>query len=1688
MKKSVSVLLAFIMVFSVMSVGIVGLIASADSDTNFLLSHPAPQNVENTLNPYGKPANRPFSLSTMNELFYYQSWDGSFEEYKLDLYESSRNPTLDLKYSSAYDKYSDGTYWLKDPNRANSSDPSGALLSFSNTDNNFLKKYRLSYVQSVGCDPLGHGKDDFIAFIGYSNYKVGDNWTYHTYVILQNLKTNQQYAIDLDSSSWTKDQDLPYYLNAAYYEIAAGDFDDDGKDSIVVYFPAAENNVRVCELSFNGSSLSSKTVTTIANLRPESADMLSGRDNRWEFKPTVSFAVGDFDADGVEDLAISTGFGNPEWDGSGSAESGLSKSGVSFERYVTGVSVMQYSGAAWSVKDTKWMYDRSSLISSDNESSTYYYKAMHMGEIAAGDIDGNGTDDIICAGYTSYDKQCKGVVWKDTSKGIDISRLGDMDKENYAYSIISYNGSSYTKTTLDKIQIGKAEKEHFYHDDDLMWPQIQVEAAYTNGRSNPAEVFIDGSIYSGKSGSLISQFDTKVYTQSFSSFMNGSTTAGLIFTTQVAAGNFDGNVAGREQFIYVLAFKEKGARDYATFMGIVGGCEFDDVVETVNGKKTVTDYGEITGYGCSDIRGNSGDNVDSESDTTASKCLYNKGDHWTDSSSKCLNTVVCAVDYDDDGLLGRFNNHSFITTDPSPVAVLQASPYFKSLYEAGAYGDEGNNAGTTYTIGYSYDKTTSKGNSVSFGVGFAGELQAGHFKASLEVGYSLDWSETFEKSVTKEYEQSFTANQDSVLVTIVPVHVYSYDIYDSATDSFKENSYSVTVPAEPVYRMMGIDEYNNAVDEYNAYIDSLTGTPKANKLKKITYGENYVDAVLPDAEGNPYVYQEWTKKNQIDDLSNGARFGTGIAGATIESSYNYTTGTSHSTEMAHGFNFSLTLQGGGKVGNEVELWGGGYVNLDYSHSTGQTVSISNSEGFKVGIVDPSPNSLVSASELPKYYFNWYLAQWAVNLTEGEDQKTPVVGFGVSDVTSPVGPPKNLEAVYNLNDENAANSSITLTWEKPDKIPFGPGVSGYYIYDEEEQINSQVFIPSDSDNISYTINSVEYGSKHHFTVKAVTAGTDYLSTPSNEAILGWVSNAVSIETIVKDTTYQSTDGLTDKYIITLSDGSTSDFYVRNGKDGEDGADGSNGKDAFDVAVENGYTGSYNDWLGVIGAKCSAEGHSYITYSVPGSCGTAGIALKVCSECGFAAAEETAALSHDYQAVKTVEPTCTTPGYTVNKCLNCGDMYFDNETAATGHSYSETVIAPSHNICGYTKYVCDKCGDTYCDNLTAMTGHSYTEKIVEPTCTQEGYTEKTCGQCGIVIRTDIVPASGHTYTDSVVAPTCTESGYTEKTCSGCGLVIRTDSVAAAGHSYLSTVTEPTCSHYGFTTYKCNACGEEKISALTAPTEHKFKDKTVESSCTAGGFTVRYCEECGYSAIVDETQAKGHDFEVTEKVEPTCISKGYSVYTCKNCGVSYSADETACKAHSYSDKVIEPDCVNGGYTIHTCKDCGFTLIDSETPATAHTPGQWICEDPATGRYTQRCENCYKLLDTKTVSINSGNVSGENGDENPVNPNIDENGVLNIGYRQSQKITLEMEGLDTGSIVFTSSDSKVATVDSDGTVTAVGPGEAVITASIPGTAIATQVPVSVKLTWWQKIHYILNAGIIFRILFMLFGVDVKK
>ncbi len=102
---------------------------------------------------------------------------------------------------------------------------------------------------------------------------------------------------------------VPTYSNRSFLNIVAGDFDGDGKESIVVYTPESYNagGCQIQQWDYDGDSLSR---------RGKSNSLLMGyyNDHPWydvedsegnqRRKLGVSMAVGDFNGDCVDDLAV----------------------------------------------------------------------------------------------------------------------------------------------------------------------------------------------------------------------------------------------------------------------------------------------------------------------------------------------------------------------------------------------------------------------------------------------------------------------------------------------------------------------------------------------------------------------------------------------------------------------------------------------------------------------------------------------------------------------------------------------------------------------------------------------------------------------------------------------------------------------------------------------------------------------------------------------------------------------------------------------------------------------------------------------------------------------------------------------------------------------------------------------------------------------------------------------------------------------------------------------------------------------------------------------------------------------------------------------------------------------------------------------------------------------------------------
>ncbi len=1370
------------------------------------------------------------------------------------------------------------------------------------------------FTRSAALDADGDGQRESVVYVGWraSDKKVV------AWVV--NARTKQTSSVLTVGTAAEGIQDLyggrvaAVYQSLNFFSITSGDFNGNKKETAVAVLPLCKPGdtdyevPQVIEFTVNASNntISKGNGTSGYVNQAFFDDDEIGIADSTDYEDLLSTQItsGDFNGDGKDDIAvlsytnnISTTYDDEDY----------------IDLYVPFLRIGHGSSSGIPA-----LPGASTMVINNEKTSgsDKYWDMPIAGNLIGADIDNDGRDEIVIAGYygqVTGTTSGKDYYMVDSSRTASNIILVSYDADN-SLSMKSWEKKApngWTSTTGESVSgVWLAQ--------DYCWQPIGMGAARIDGIGKAEYVFISGSVYQYKNGKL-----EAVYTPGYFNSMdaaNDSNAISVTFISSVDNGVFDGNYSTYEQIAFVVGLKESSQSIYHCIAGVLG-------------KKDVKNGDAVTrDWFCNDVE-------DSKT--------Y-RGKDWL--------ATVNAVDCDNDIVKVKFRSKSYGWSDPDIIGVLQAAPYFGEL---GDYEGE-----TTISMSTSYESEYAESCSQSLGVGGMFEVDAEVFEMEIKAGYSGSWSQT--TFSTQSHSQTFSVTagpHDTVIVRRTPVFDFSYDIWDAQNKKWSEGGYHINVVKESTYYTFSVDEYNQFATIYNDQMQAVYG----NNFKKFKLITEENAPYLIGNEGNPYAYT----KGSLGAMTATLGHNGGSQAISYEDSYG--SGTSSSEE--NGFSFEMSACGGSE---HVKF--GLYINTEFmwgAETTETTVSGTGTEGSVSDIDDSaSAEETDSPSDIVHQYgFQWSFGKWDLNLLGNEN--VPVYGYNVNNITGPA--PRVTDLEYEVTN---GGTELTFDWSEP---PTGEGqeIAGYFLY---KSVEGRPFTKVSDDIITdttYTLTQDDYDRTKN-TVFAVTsafsntAGNYTYYTEglfSNQCRFNGDLNGRSAYEIALDEGFEgtvdewleslkgatvkkvektSTNGLVDTYTITFSDNTTAFFNV------------TNGASAYEVAKSNGYQGTVEQWLALIGADC-AQGHTYTEFTMPASCGRPGCTVKVCSKCGASEFSMTDALEHNY---------------------------------------TSTVVPATHTTCGYTRYVCENCGDTYCDNLTAVTEHTYTSKVVAPTCVESGYTEKTCTECGIVIRTDIVEPTGHSYT--------------------------------------ATVTEPTCSHYGYTTYKCENCDSEYVSDITPTTDHNFSTKVISSTCCTGGYTIRYCADCGFSVIEDETQAKGHTFEVSKVFAPTCSTAGYSIYTCTECGVNY--------------------------------------IDDETDPVAHTPGEWVCEDPATGKYTKRCENCYKLLDTKTVSI----VSGDGNGQTPLNPNIDENGILNIGYKESERVTLKVDGVNSSTVVYESSDPKVATVDSNGNVTAVGPGDAVITASIPGTAIQTKVPVNVKLTWWQKVHYFLDSSPIFRLFFMLFKINI--
>ena len=999
------------------------------SGTNLMnLENVQPSGYTTTTNPYGYDIGEPFLMVEQNELMYLNAWD---------------NKVRQASYFSMGSESALNTF---------AKNKSGSSGTFSNPN------YKL--MQAVSFDPTGSGRRDHVAFVGVSGQnKKGYMWVIDT---TKGTGSDCSQQVEIGDFSYMFDKsdfEVPTYSNRSFFNIVAGDFDGDGKESIVVYTPkqTPRNQASGCQIQEWDYDGSNKALSQ----RGEGNSLLMGyyNDHPWydvedsegnqRRKLGVSMAVGDFNGDCVDDLAVLSYCHR------------LPKNDAQIDYYRPVVKI---------VYGTKGDTGSSIVTKSAAQSEEFYTSKGRSGgrdryefpvgaSLTCGDFDGDGDVDLFLAGMLG-----QLGTWKKNNQ--QVNETIDM-KAGYLYiGKLSNSGNGFVKTTNQTIE-SNGWTDGGYHNNDDVWQQLAVESVAINGKGRGAKelVFLSGTLYDASNNKPVAVY-TGDYFKSADDGAGSTTRISNCDIQSIAVGNFDGNTAGREQVVFTIALKHANNNQSHLLTGYMRGINYND--KTVNGE--IKEYGTAGRY----------------------DCLVPTDSYVNTDAQNAVSFLVIPVDKNNDGVLAKYRGVTYAYTDPDVKAVLQAAPYFDEVMDAG-------NNETEYVLTESYELSDWDSDSVSFSIGYSTEFNFLGGKASIETGYALDWTKSFERSLHEEWSQSFSAQAyNSVVVSRTPVFVYEYDIQKADGTWNDKTVMQTAIPQGPVYEQLSVDAYNKFATEYNKYMADRKDKPTCYLLGQIDPAANWMDG----NEGDPYRYNHdgWGALNpdiQASAISK-SEFALGYNGTLDKVAWTKENTTTKSVEMSHGFFFNSSIKwGSDKVGMH-----GVTTSLEYSDGKGNSTSKGTAVGASCTVTSLDKQSLVAegipAPVVDAYRFHWTLGQWQRHLSGAANNKTPFIGYSVTNLSSP---PRAIDNLDKTITRGEGNFDLKLSWTKPDCENGHPAITGYYVYSKDESgTYTKVSEKLSAEATEYEIKNLDLKGKYTYVVTTVATvdSKDYESVWSNEA--------------------------------------------------------------------------------------------------------------------------------------------------------------------------------------------------------------------------------------------------------------------------------------------------------------------------------------------------------------------------------------------------------------------------------------------------------------------------------------------------------------------------------------------------------------------------------------------------------------
>lgn len=624
-------------------------------------------------------------------------------------------------------------------------------------------------IATVAFDPNGTGKDEYIANLVFDK----SSERLRLYVTNKDRKVSNVVQIgDGNDSEYIKK--LKFYQTRAMLSLTAGDFDGDGKDTLMIYTPGNNKDTAtvdsIKEYTFSGSKLTDNgRVINLGDVIDGGRDALKAMlyhdgngDNELRAHLSVDMEVGDVDMDGIDELAMTVNVNDlkeSEYKLDGKTYTNFEKS------YLT---VYDYNNS------NKWsqMTKQTLLNSNDGPRGRARFAGVTIGYVSNAPS-GSMPPEVVAVGY--YDKKDN---YQDCE--FDTSKL-------LAYS---YQYNTKDKSWAEKCKATEVVTNGFTNTgtkgDDVQNP-IAVAAVAADGVNSQEYLFISGSMY--KVGTVNGSQQLSILDGSnkgHDRWLGGRliNNSGIL---DYAVGNFDGNKQGMEQ-VYYVEYRKQETFD-KQFLKI-GQLYKKSSTSTSGGQTTVTPDSKFSRW----------------------------EDDWTYYDKSNCNLALTTADVNNDAMLAKIKSVSTGYTDPKVMAILEASPHFAEVND----GDIGN---SQTGIGYSKDHSETVTTSGSFGF----DIMAGfeYVAPLIETGGGVEFntSHTFTVGATKSTSKEITVeycndtNDNMVLMYATPMTYYEYQVkYPDGTKKGNSpkltSSMTLAVPGNPSMNMVSVDTYNKAASAY----------------------------------------------------------------------------------------------------------------------------------------------------------------------------------------------------------------------------------------------------------------------------------------------------------------------------------------------------------------------------------------------------------------------------------------------------------------------------------------------------------------------------------------------------------------------------------------------------------------------------------------------------------------------------------------------------------------------------------------------------------------------------------------------------------------------------------------------------------------------------------------------------------